>query len=156
MSEAGKSNEVSRRTFLGNTAVAAAASVAAPYVITSGVLAAPGRPGPNDRINIALIGANGQGNYDLGEVMKQPDTSIVAVCEVDKGRRDADDQPRPEGRHQARGPGPSRPQAVHRLPRGAGPQGRRRRASSRPPRTGTAACPWMPPRPTKTSTAKSP
>jgi len=107
MSEAKKPNQVSRRTFLSKTAAAAAAGFAAPYVIPSGVLAAPGRPGPNDRINIGLIGANGQGNYNLDELLKQPDTSIVAICEVDKTRRDrtidkvrkATTKPAGRGRH---------------------------------------------------------
>jgi predicted dehydrogenase len=107
MSEAGKSNQVSRRSFLNQTAAVAAAGVAAPYVIPSGVLAAPGRVGPNDRINIGLIGANGQGNYNLGELLRQPDTSIVAICEVDRGRREATvnrvkaaaTQPEGRGRH---------------------------------------------------------
>jgi predicted dehydrogenase len=107
MSETGNSNQVSRRAFLSRTAAVATASVAAPYVIPSGVLAAPGRPGANDRINVVLIGANGQGNYDLGEVMKQPDAAIVGICEVDKGRRDrtinrvakASTQPEGKGRH---------------------------------------------------------
>jgi len=107
MSNPGKSRQVSRRAFLSRSAAVAAAGVAAPYVIPSGVLAAPGRRGPNDRINVGLIGANGQGNYDLGEVMKQPDTSIVAVCEVDRTRRDrtiarvaaAATQPEGKGRH---------------------------------------------------------
>lgn len=79
------SNGVSRRTFIK---AAATASVAAPYVINSGVLAAPGRKGPNDCINVALIGAGGQGNHDLREVMKSPDVAVVAVCDVWKERRD--------------------------------------------------------------------
>ncbi len=107
MSEAGKSSQVSRRTFLSRTAAVAAAGVAALYVIPSGVLAAPSRPGPNDRINIGLIGANGQGNYDLDQVLAQPDTSIVAICEVDRRRREntlnkvvaAATQPEGRGRH---------------------------------------------------------
>jgi predicted dehydrogenase len=81
--------------------------MAAPYVITSGALGANGRPGANDRINIALIGANGQGNWNLGELLAQPDTSIVGICVVDKDRREqtiakvmqATTQPEGAGRH---------------------------------------------------------
>jgi predicted dehydrogenase len=82
MAKGNRTQAVSRRSVLG----AAAAGIAAPYMIPSGVLAAPGRPGPNDRINIALIGANGQGNYDMNEVMRYPDVAVVAVCEVGKDR----------------------------------------------------------------------
>lgn len=82
MAKGNRTQAVSRRSVLG----AAAAGIAAPYMIPSGVLAAPGRPGPNDRINIALIGANGQGNYDINEVMRYPDAAVVAVCEVAKDR----------------------------------------------------------------------
>ncbi|MHC4441697.1 MAG: Gfo/Idh/MocA family protein [Planctomycetota bacterium] len=107
MSETNKSNQVSRRAFLSRTAAVTASGIAAPYVIPSGVLAGPGRPGPNDRINIGLIGANGQGNYNLDEILKQSDTSIVAICEVDRARRErtvnrvkqATTQPEGKGRH---------------------------------------------------------
>ena len=108
MSEAGKSNQVSRRTFLGKTACGCGRELRGPVRdSTSGVLAAPGRPGPNDRINIALIGANGQGNYNLDQLLAQPDTSIVGICEVDKTRREttiakvmkATTQPEGAGRH---------------------------------------------------------
>lgn len=78
-----KTANVSRRELLG----AAAMGVAVPYFIPSGVLAAPGRVGPNDKINVALIGANGQGNYDLAEVLQYPDVVATAVCDVAEARR---------------------------------------------------------------------
>ncbi|MBI4605884.1 MAG: Gfo/Idh/MocA family oxidoreductase [Planctomycetes bacterium] len=43
-----------RRDFLRRSL---AAAIAAPAVLPSGVLAAPGRPGPNDRVLVGLIGA---------------------------------------------------------------------------------------------------
>lgn len=102
MAQADK-NTTTRRRFIALSA----AGVAAPYMITSGALGQNGKPGANDRINIALIGANGQGNYNLGELLAQPDTSIVGICEVDKGRREktiarvqeAAKQPAGAGRH---------------------------------------------------------
>ena len=54
------SQQVSRRQFLRHT-TAATAVVASPYVIPSGVLASPGKLGPNDRIGIAGIGVGRQG-----------------------------------------------------------------------------------------------
>ena len=41
------------------------AAVAAPYLIPSGVLAAAGRPGANDRIGMAGIGIGRQGSATL-------------------------------------------------------------------------------------------
>ena len=77
------SHQVSRRQFLRHTAVASAA-VALPYVIPSGILAAPGEAGPNDRIGIAGIGVGRQGggrflaaaNNDLGRGVAVADATV--------------------------------------------------------------------------------
>ncbi len=82
------SDRLSRRRFLGQTAKAGAASVAAPYVMSASVLGAPGRTGANDRISIGLIGAGGQANWHIGQLLKQPDVVITAICDVWKQRRD--------------------------------------------------------------------
>jgi predicted dehydrogenase len=68
-----KTPKVSRRRFLGGTA----AAFGIPYVIPSGVLAVPGRPGANDRIVIGNIGLGGMGS---GHV--RPDAA--ALCDVDE------------------------------------------------------------------------
>jgi predicted dehydrogenase len=44
--------------------------------------------GPNDEILIGLIGSGGQGTYDTKVACKQKGVRIVAVCDVDAGRRD--------------------------------------------------------------------
>jgi len=46
--------------------------------------AQPKRPGPNDRLNIAIIGAGGQGGGNLGNVARTE--NIVALCDVDVNR----------------------------------------------------------------------
>lgn len=71
---------MSRRRFLG-----AAAAVAAPTILPSYVFGKPGRPGPGDKINVALIGCGGQGGYDLDRHMKLPAVQVTAVCDVDTG-----------------------------------------------------------------------
>ena len=38
--------------------------------------------GANDRVVVALIGAGRQGQGDLGNAVKQPDTEVAAVCDV--------------------------------------------------------------------------
>ena len=44
-----------RRDFLHTTAAAGAVGMAAPYFVSASALAQPGKPGPNDKINIGLI-----------------------------------------------------------------------------------------------------
>lgn len=82
MSKNANSKNVSRRDFLS----AAAVGVAAPYFIPSGVLAAEGRVGPNDKINIGVIGVNGQGSSNLNILLGEKDVAVTAVCDVDEGR----------------------------------------------------------------------
>ena len=75
------SKRLSRRQFLGT-----AAAVAAPTIVPASVFGKPGRPAPADRINVALIGCGGQGNYDMDRHMSLPDVQITAVCDVDAGK----------------------------------------------------------------------
>ena len=39
---------------------------------------------PNDKINVAAIGINGMGWADITNVIKNPETQLVALCDVDK------------------------------------------------------------------------
>ena len=61
---------LSRRQFLHSVALGGIAAGVAPTLIPAGVLAAPGRPGANDRIGIAVIGPGRQGGGLLGSVGK--------------------------------------------------------------------------------------
>ena len=45
--------------------------------------------GPNDEIAIGLIGSGGQGTYVMKQALKQKGVKVLAVCDVDAGRRDA-------------------------------------------------------------------
>jgi predicted dehydrogenase len=83
-----KSKELNRRQFL---TAAGAAAVSVPYLIPSGVLAAPGRVGANERITTAHIGVGGRGGGLLREVKRFRDAgsvNIAAVCDIDKKRLD--------------------------------------------------------------------
>lgn len=73
---------VSRRDFLKTSAASLGAAVAAPLLIPSGVLAAPGRPGANDRVGVAGIGVGRQGSAVLSWTVGQKDAQIVAVADV--------------------------------------------------------------------------
>ena len=83
-----QNNFVPRRTFL-KTAGAVAAAVGVPQVIPSGVLAAKGKKGANDRINVGHIGFGGRarGLYrELGGLRDAGEAQSVAVCDVDETR----------------------------------------------------------------------
>ncbi len=74
-----------RREFLA--AVGSAASAA--YLIPSGVLAAAGKSGANQRLTVAQVGIGGMGGAHLGMMLKFRElgvANIAAVCEVDENR----------------------------------------------------------------------
>ena len=67
-----------RRKFLQSSAAAASAStVFSPFAI--------GKPGesPNSKINMAVVGCGGMGNYAMSEARKE---NLVAMCDLDENR----------------------------------------------------------------------
>ena len=70
---------LSRRRFLGTTAVTAAAI----SVVPSHVLGLRGATSPNEKLNIAGIGVGGRGSGDLHGCASE---NIVALCDVDWSR----------------------------------------------------------------------
>lgn len=72
----------SRRRFLRTATSIAAASVAAPLVIPTGVLARDGQPGANDKIGVAGIGIGRRGGQLLNELKDMADTQVVAIADV--------------------------------------------------------------------------
>ncbi|NQT16473.1 MAG: Gfo/Idh/MocA family oxidoreductase, partial [Planctomycetes bacterium] len=92
-----KRDQLSRRQFMGKSAVAGAA---VPLYVSSSVLAQPGKPGANDRIQVGLIGAGGMGRGNLRNCTKYDDVVVTGICEVWKERRDTaiaehDGKPKP-------------------------------------------------------------
>lgn len=71
-----KDGRLSRRSFLNKTTLAGAA-ITVPTLIPRHVLAAPGRPGANDRIITGHIGVGGMGRSHIRD-------HSVAICEVDQ------------------------------------------------------------------------
>ncbi|MHC4252782.1 MAG: Gfo/Idh/MocA family protein [Planctomycetota bacterium] len=65
---------VTRRGFLKK---AAAATVAAPLVVSSKVF------GANDKINLGVVGTGGRGRGDMNGAMGFQEIRVVAVCDVD-------------------------------------------------------------------------
>ncbi|HOM17312.1 MAG TPA: twin-arginine translocation signal domain-containing protein, partial [Thermoguttaceae bacterium] len=73
---------ISRRTFLGRAAAVAGGGFAVPYLLPSGLLGEPGKPGPNEQIGIGFIGVGRQGGFLAGAIKQSPLARIVAVCDV--------------------------------------------------------------------------
>jgi len=70
--------KVSRRTFLGTTATAAAAFTVIPNYAMGSIL---GHKAPSDKLNVACVGPGGRGSGPLGSAATQE--NIVALCDVD-------------------------------------------------------------------------
>ena len=74
-----------RRQFLQGMA----AAVATPYFIPSTVLGGDGRPAASQRIVVAGIGLGNQGTDDQREFLNRSEVQYVAVCDVQKEKREA-------------------------------------------------------------------
>jgi len=80
--------EISRRQFLGKTALAAsltplaASSLIFPFVRS----ARAAEPGANDKVRLGLIGCGGMGQGDLECFFLNPEVDCVVVCDVDDAR----------------------------------------------------------------------
>jgi predicted dehydrogenase len=79
----------SRREFLRRSAMAGAAGIALPYLIPSGVLAADGRPGANDRIGIGGIGIGRQGTGVLQGAVGSKACRFIGIADVFLPRAEA-------------------------------------------------------------------
>jgi len=76
--------KLSRRQFLGT---AAGAGLAAPWLTTTRVAAAPGRPAPSDVVRIGHIGLGGMGSGHLGDYCQNDEFTSVALCDVHETAR---------------------------------------------------------------------
>jgi len=75
---------ISRRQLLKRAAIATAGGIALPHLIPSGVLAADGKPGANDRIAVGAIGVGGRATLLLEQL---PDAAqLVALCDCNLPR----------------------------------------------------------------------
>lgn len=75
----GKSEGVSRRSFIKNAAVAGAAFTIVPRFVLGG----KGFIAPSDTVYIAGIGVGGRGKDDLMESAKNPKAKVAFLCDVD-------------------------------------------------------------------------
>ena len=73
-------HKISRRSFMGGVAAAAASFTIVPGYVLGGT----GNTPPSEKINLAIIGTGGQGIVNLKKVLTLPDIQVVAVCDVNK------------------------------------------------------------------------
>lgn len=74
----------SRRQFIQKTG---AAAMAGPIILPSSTIFGKGR-GPNDKINLGIIGCGGLGKANLKACAAHPDVVVTAACDVWKERLD--------------------------------------------------------------------
>jgi predicted dehydrogenase len=86
----------SRRSFLAKLAKTVAASSLIPKVLSAedrrqqvDWLRRAEQYGPNDQIQVALIGAGGMGNADTSTTVTVPGVKLIAACDLYDGRLDA-------------------------------------------------------------------
>ena len=77
---------VTRRDFLRRSALTAAAGTAVPYLIPSGVLAAEGQPGANERIGIGFIGIGRQASGLLAASLRLKQPRAIGFADVNLNR----------------------------------------------------------------------
>ena len=79
-----------RRKFLTQGATVAAAGLSVPYFVPATALAAPGRPGANDRVIIGFIGVGGRARQLIDHLPKEG--KIVAISDVYRHRAEETNQ----------------------------------------------------------------
>jgi len=79
-----KKEGVTRRGFLGATA----AAVAMPWIIPASARGADGTVAPSNRLTMALIGRGCMGRGHLSRLVGDREVQVLAVCDVDRSRRD--------------------------------------------------------------------
>ena len=82
------SSILSRRQFIEKATTASAVGVSAPYIVSASALGRGGKPGANDRLQIALIGCGGMGWANLKNCAQYDDVEVTGICDVWKERRD--------------------------------------------------------------------
>ncbi|MBW7990514.1 MAG: Gfo/Idh/MocA family oxidoreductase [Planctomycetes bacterium] len=78
---------ITRRKFLSRTA-ALSGTIAMPWIIPSSVRGASGNLTPSNRITVGLIGKGIMGSGHLRRLVGDREVQVLAVCDVDRLRRD--------------------------------------------------------------------
>ena len=84
-------NSITRRSFLGKAAGAAAAALAvakAPTIVPAAAIGRGGRLAPSERITMCFVGIGNQSSGHVGSYVRNRDVQILALCDVKKTVRD--------------------------------------------------------------------
>src|SRR5499427_9143629 len=90
-------SKITRRSFLGSTATAFGAAIAAPVLVPARALGLNGFLAPSERITMGFIGVGMQGGghllggawtYVAGGYAGRKDVQVLAVCDVWRDRRE--------------------------------------------------------------------
>jgi len=84
MTKATEKKGLTRRGFVGATA----AALAVPWIIPASARGADGAVAPSNRLNLGLIGRGAMGRGHLMRLVGDKEVQLLAVCDVDKSRRD--------------------------------------------------------------------
>lgn len=84
MNHAKKSDSITRRGFVGATASA----LSMPWILPASARGADGAVAPSNRITVGLIGRGCMGRGHLSRLVGDRDVQVLAVCDVDRVRRD--------------------------------------------------------------------
>ncbi len=76
-----------RRTFMART-VALSGAIALPWMVRSSASGAEGNTAPSERIAVGLIGHGCMGRGHLHRLAGDPEIQVLAVCDVDRLRRE--------------------------------------------------------------------
>lgn len=79
------SSGISRRRFIGTTA----AAIVLPLVLPGCATGSTRRPRPSGRINVGVVGWGMQGPSNTRNFLNEADCQVIAVCDLDPGRRQA-------------------------------------------------------------------
>ncbi len=88
------SDQITRRTFLRSTAIAAGNALALPMFIPGAALGADGKEAPSNRIGIGFIGVGRQAVHaNMSVFLRSGYCQTVALCDVDRWRLDVEGNP---------------------------------------------------------------
>jgi predicted dehydrogenase len=79
---------LNRRQFLGRTAAAVAGAVAFPTIIPGRALGLDGATAPSNRLTMGFIGMGKMAKGHLGAYQGDESCQILAICDVEQGRRE--------------------------------------------------------------------
>jgi predicted dehydrogenase len=83
-----ETGRATRRSFLKQAGAVSLAVAGFPSVVPSSALAADGQVAPSNRITVGCIGVGPQGCGVMGNFLREAGARVVAVCDVNRLRRD--------------------------------------------------------------------